>query len=170
MLIAETYTGEIAAIDCWVIVVPSPYLNSSVSMGFRCLLENQIWKLLLKHYIFFQLTCFAFHLKMVKICRSPLLRLYLSEMETQFKGKFSVIRFCICIFFSPQCNVFPYMWYLWNNTYVSILAISCILLCRCCNCTQDMEELKDCEYTQINNTSFLFSSSFIHTEKFGHPL
>lgn len=41
---------------------------------------------------------------------SPLLRLYLSEMETQFKGKFSVIR--------------------------------------CCNCTQDVEELKDCELAE----------------------
>lgn len=56
----------------------------------------------------FFLFCFVFlcvcvHHMMAKLCRSPFLRLYLSEIETQFKGKFSMTRFCICFFFSLEC-------------------------------------------------------------------
>ena len=132
-------------------------------------------------FFFFQLTffffffCFVFcvcvYHMMAKLCRSPFLRLYLSEIETQFKGIFSMTRFCICFFFSLiMCfHIF--------DTCETILPFTnqkfaFILLCRCCNCSKDTEEHRDCEYTQSITPTFSFFHRFcvVHTEKSGHPL
>lgn len=136
--------------------------------GIRCLFQNQLWKLMLKHFFF---SWFFLHHMMVKLCRSPFLRLYLSEIETQFKGNFSMTRFCICFFFSLV------MCFHILDTWETILPFTnqkfaFILLCRCCNCSKDTEEHKDCEYTQSITPTFSFFHRFclVHTEKSGHPL
>lgn len=103
--------------------------------------------------------CFGLYVLQLKIgnswCfRSPLFRLYLSEMESQLRGCSSTLRFCACLnlLLFTYWNIFqtydPCGQYFWYHC-------GFILSCRCCSCSEDKEH-NDCEYIQLIAYSFLF--------------